>query len=304
VSARITRQAAAASIGVAIALMGMKGWSWFESGSVAILASLADSTLDLVASCFTYFAVRYAAAPADRDHRFGHGKAESFAALFQAALVLFSGIWIAVEAANKLVDGEPVRQPAQAFAVMVGSMIATGALIWWQSRAIARTGSIATKGDRAHYAADLASNVVVMIGIAASALLGVGWADAAAGLVVAGWLGYGAWGLARDAADHLMDRELPDLERDRIRALALADSAIVGVHDLRTRASGAFVHIQFHADLDPDLSLRQAHEIVVAAERRIRAEFPASDIIIHPDPLDAAEPHGHEHFQEGRIASG
>ncbi len=302
-AAAITQRAALLSVAVALALIGLKGWSWITSESVAMLSSLADSMLDLVASLFTYFAVRYAAAPPDRDHRYGHGKAESFAGLFQAGLVAVSGALIAVEAIRRLLDGRPVSHGGEAIVVMVLSIALTGALIWRQSRAVAQTGSVATQGDRAHYAADLLANVAVIIGIAASAFLGWTWADAAAGLLVAAWLAHGAWQVARQAADHLMDKELPDADRERIRALALEDGDVISVHDLRTRASGPFVHIQFHADLNPDLPLRRAHEIVVAAESRIRAEFQAADIIIHPDPVDSAEPHGHEFFAEGHKAT-
>jgi cation diffusion facilitator family transporter len=148
----------------------------------------------------------------------------------------------------------------------------------------------------------LAANVVVILGLAAGALWGLTWADAAAGLLVALWLGHGAWEVSRDSANHLMDHELPEADRTRITALAVEDPRIRHVHELRTRASGPYIHIQFHADLDPSQSLLEAHAIVVAAENRIRAVYPAADIIIHPDPGDHAEPHGHEAFAERRAA--
>lgn len=302
-SASITREAAVLSVVVAAALIALKGWAWLASGSVAMLSSLADSMLDIVASLFTYFAVRYAAVPPDREHRFGHGKAESFAGLFQAGLVALSGALIAVEAVKRLVSGRPVTHGVEAIVVMVISIALTAVLIWRQTRAVQKTGSVATQGDRAHYAADLLANVAVIVGIAASAFLGWAWADAVAGLLVAAWLAWGAWKVAAQSADHLMDRELADADRARIKALALEGGEVLAVHDLRTRAAGPFVHIQFHADLDPDLPLRRAHEIIVAAEARIRSEFQAADIIIHPDPANAAAPHGHEYFAEGRTAS-
>lgn len=303
-ASRITRNASLLSVGAAFLLMALKGGSWLQSGSVAMLSSLADSTLDLAASLFTYFAVRYASAPPDREHRFGHGKAESFAGLFQAGLVAVTGGLIAVEAVRRLVRAQPITHGAEALGVMIVSILVTGALVMAQTRAVAQTGSVATKGDRAHYAADFAGNVVAMVGIAAGVFLHWTWADAVAGLIVAAWLGWGALEVARTAADNLMDRELPDADRQRIKALALEGGQVLGVHDVRTRAAGPYIHIQFHADLDPDLPLHRAHEIIVAAETRIRSAFPGADIIIHPDPLDAAEPHGLEHFAEGREAQG
>jgi ferrous-iron efflux pump FieF len=298
---RITAGAATLSVAVAILLVALKGGAWIFSGSVAMLASLADSTLDLAASLFTFFALRYAATPPDREHRFGHGKAEAFAALFQAGLVAVSGTLIAVEAVRRLASGQLVEHGGAAIGVMLLSMLLTGGLVLAQTRAVARTGSVAVKGDRAHYAADLAGNAAVIIGIAGSAFLNLPWADAVAGLVVAAWLGWGAWQVAREAADHLLDHELPEADRARIKALALEDSAIGGVHGLRTRSSGSLKHIQFHADIDGALTLHAAHEIIVAAEARIRAAYPGADIIIHPDPHDATARHGHEFFAgEGR----
>jgi cation diffusion facilitator family transporter len=302
-STRITRRAAVASVAVAFILIGLKGWAWIASGSVAMLSTLADSVLDLAASLFTFFAVRYAAAPPDREHRFGHGKAESFAGLFQAGLVVVSAALIMVEAVRRLLAPEPIVRGEEAVVVMFLSIALTAGLIAFQSRAIDQTGSLATKGDRAHYAADLSANALVIAGVAAGAFLGWSWADAAAGILVALWLGLSALHIAREAADHLMDRELSDEARARITDLALRDPAIVGIHDLRTRASGPYVHIQFHADLDPQLTLNAAHRIVVDCELRIRDEFPGADIIIHPDPIDCAEPHGHEYFAEGKTAA-
>lgn len=295
---RITRTVALLSVLVASLLIALKAWSWFQSGSVAMLSSLADSVLDFAASVFTFLAVRYAAAPPDAEHRYGHGKAEAFAGLFQAGLVAVSAALIALESTRRFLDPQPIRAGEEAIGVMLASIVLTGVLVLLQSRAIRQTGSVATKGDRAHYAADLAANVAVIAGIAAGYFLRLPWADAAAGLFVALWLAFGAWEVAREAADHLMDRELPDADRTRIEALALETGEVRRVHDLRTRASGPTIHIQFHADLDPALTLKAAHDIVVAAEGRIRAAYPAADVIIHPDPAGVAEPHGHEFFEK------
>lgn len=304
-ASRLTQRAAAASVAVALVLIGLKVFGWNQSGSIAILASLTDSILDLAASVFTFVAVRYAAAPPDQEHRFGHGKAEAFAGLFQAGLVAVSAGLLVVEAVRKAAAPEPQALTGTGVAVwvMIASTALTGALLWYQGRVVRLTGSIATKGDRAHYFSDLLSNLAVLVGIVIAGVFGWVLADAAAALFVALWLGHGAWGVARDAADHLMDRELPDADRARIIALARTDPAIQGVHDLRSRASGPFIHIQFHADLDPNLSLAQAHEIIVAAEQRILAAYPAADVIIHPDPIGEAEPHGNQSFATGHAAA-
>ncbi len=289
-SAVLTRRATTLSVLVAAILIVIKGFAWWQSGSVSMMASLADSSLDLVASLATFFAVRYATAPPDAEHRFGHGKAEAFASLLQGGLVFASAALIGQEALNRLAHPEPLQQEGWAMVVMVASIVLTLALITAQSRVLKQTGSVAVSGDRAHYAADLASNAISLIGIAAATLFVQ--ADAVAGLVIAAWLVWGAVGVFSEASVQLMDRELPDDQRARIVSLITQGGQIMGVHQLRTRASGPFVHIQMHADLDPKLSLAEAHDVMIAAENRVLVEFPAADILIHPDPRGLAEPHG------------
>lgn len=287
-----TRNVALLSVAVAAILIIVKAIAWRMSGSVAILASLSDSVLDLVASLITVYAVRYAAAPPDAEHRFGHGKAEAFSSLMQGGLVFASGALIGREAIDAFLHPRPVEHGLAGVVVMVISIGLTLALITAQTRVVKASGSIAISGDRAHYAADLASNAVALVGVGAAAWLGLSWIDAAAGLIVALWLIWGAIGVFREASAQLMDRELPDGERERIVALATSDPRVLGVHQLRTRASGPYVHIQMHADLAADISLAEAHSIIVAAENRVLEAFPSADLIIHPDPRGLAEKHG------------
>lgn len=301
-TAVLTRRVTLLSVGTAAVLVVIKLAAWLASGSTALLASMADSGLDLIASLGTAFAVRYAAAPPDAEHRFGHGKAEAFASLMQAGLVFASAALIAREAVADFSAPHPLRQEGWAVAVMAVSTLLTGVLITAQTRVLRQTQSVAVAGDRAHYATDLASNVIALIGIGASAWLGVNGFDAAAALAVAALLLWGAIGVFREAANQLMDRELPDDERAQIVALATADPRLTDIHQLRTRTSGPYIHIQMHADLDPQLTLEAAHEVIVAAERRILEAFPAADIIIHADPRGRAEPHGGA-FAESTAAS-
>lgn len=291
-SSRITRRVTRYAVAVALILMVIKAYAWMLSGSVAMLASMADSTLDLVASLVTFFAVRYAAAPPDAEHRFGHGKAEAFASLIQAGLVFASAALVGREAIVALIDPQPVAGEKAAIAVMVLSTLLTALLIGAQSQALRQTRSVALAGDRAHYASDLGANLVVLIALAVYAATGLQRIDAAAGLIVAVWLVWGAVGVFRQASAQLMDRELADEARAQIVALVMEDGAITGVHHLRTRASGPTIHIQLHADLNPDMTLIAAHEAIVAAEERLIAAFPAADIIIHPDPRGHAGKHG------------
>jgi ferrous-iron efflux pump FieF len=294
--AKLTARAAVASVCVALFLVGVKIWAQVQADSAALLASLADSALDVVASVVTLVSVRFAAEPPDAEHRYGHGKAEALAGVFQGGVVALSSILVAWTAIERLVEPTALKAEQPAMVAMVISIIMTGALVWFQSWTVKQTASIATKGDMGHYMSDFLTNVVALLGIGAAGVFGILWADGAAGLFVAAWLAHSAWGIAREAADHLLDREASDETRKQIKDIAHTVNGLRRVHDLRTRMSGPWLHIQFHADVDPLLTLAQAHVIVVEAERRIREAYPGADIIIHPDPDDGSEPHGHPAF--------
>ncbi|PXA84597.1 cation transporter [Caulobacter sp. D4A] len=287
--AALTRRVTALSVGTAAILIVIKGGAWLASGSLAMLASLADSGLDLVASLITFFAVRYAAEPPDAEHRFGHGKAEAFSSLIQGGLVFASAALIGREAIDGLLHPKPVEHSVWGIGVMIVSIGLTLALIRAQAAVMAKTRSVAVAGDHAHYAADLASNAVTLAGLAAVALLGWTWVDAAAGLAVAAWLLWGAVGVFRQAADQLMDHELPVEEREAILALLVDDPRIGGVHQLRTRAAGPNIHVQGHMDLAAGQTLAQAHAVMSAAEDRVKAAFPSADVLLHPDPRGHSE---------------
>ncbi|MCI3134723.1 cation diffusion facilitator family transporter [Phenylobacterium aquaticum] len=291
-TAALTRRVTMLSVATATVLVTIKAIAWIASGSVALLASMADSGLDLVASLITFFAVRYAAAPPDDEHRFGHGKAEAFSSLVQAGLVFASAALIGQEALRHLAAPHPLAQEGWAVAVMAISTLLTFLLIAAQTRVLKQTNSVAVSGDRAHYATDLASNIIALFGIAASAVIGVNGLDAIAALAVTGLLLWGAISVFREASHQLMDRELPEEDRERIIALLTEDGRLTDVHQLRTRASGPYVHIQMHVDLDPALTLEEAHSVMVEAEKRVLVHFPAADILMHPDPRGRAEPHG------------
>jgi cation diffusion facilitator family transporter len=288
---RLTFTITAFSVGAASFLTVIKLIGWWRGGSVALLASLADSALDVLAALATFVAVRVAAAPPDAEHRFGHGKAEAFSSLVQGALVFASAALIGREAVMRLVHPTPLADEGWALIIMLISTAATYTLVTAQSRVLAKARSVAVSGDRAHYSADLASNIAAVIGIGLARLTGDPRLDAAAGLFVALWLIWGAIKVFRDATDHLMDRELSTVERQQIVDAVLADGAIHNVHELRTHASGSRLHIQMHVDLDPDQTLEAAHTIVDAAEQRVIAAFPTADVIIHPDPEGRAEVH-------------
>ena len=298
--AALTRRVTYYSVATAGVLVTIKLAAWLASGSIALLASTADSGLDLVASLITFFAVRYAAAPPDAEHRFGHGKAEGFASLMQAGLVFASAALIGQQAIVDLMHPKPVQQGGWAVAVMAVSIALTALLLIAQGRVLKQTASVAVSGDRAHYAADLASNLIALVVIGLTAWMGWVSLDALGALAIAALLLWGAVGVFRQSSGELMDHELDDEVRARIVALMTEDARLTHVHQLRTRASGPVIHVQMHVDLDPDLSLEAAHQVIVAAEKRVLAAFPSADILIHADPRGRAEPHGGA-FAESRV---
>lgn len=295
-SQRINTLATVLSVSVASILVIAKLAGWWASGSIALLASFFDSLLDLAASVTAFLAVRYAARPADNEHRFGHGKAEAFSSLLQAVLVAASAAFLFVEGTRRLIDPQPVDAGGWALAVMALSLVLTLGLIRMQTLVIRRTGSIAVTGDRAHYSADLLSNLAVMGGIAIAVFAGFERADPILALFVGVLLAKSAFELGRDSVNQLLDRELPDATRAHIEALLTDDPRVLGIHELRTRAAGPLIHIQVHMDLDPYQSLKDAHEVVVDAENRVLAHYPAADLLIHSDPKGYGEAHGRGFF--------
>ena len=291
-NAALTRRVTRLSVGFAVALSLIKTAAWLASGSVAMLASLADSGLDILAAAATFFAVRYAAVPPDHDHTFGHGKAEAFASLIQAGLVFASAALVGRESIERLIAPRPVTHEVWDLGVMVVSTVLTLALVQAQTQVLKSAQSVAVNSDRTHYLADIAANLVAFTGIGLSLWLNSPVADAVAGLLVTVWLVWGAVSVFRGAGVELMDQELGLESRNRIIALMRLDPLVRGVHELRTRASGPYIHMQMHVEMDPDMTLAQAHHVMVEAERRVLDAFPMADIMIHPDPRGQAEAHG------------
>jgi cation diffusion facilitator family transporter len=198
-TAALTRRVTRLSVATALILTFLKLAAWILSGSIATLASLADSALDVIAALGTFMAVRYAAAPPDREHRYGHGKGEAFASLLQAGLVFASAALVGEEAIEHLISPEPIRSEAWPLGVMAISTLLTVLLLRAQAQVLRRTHSVAVAGDRMHYLTDLASNLFALVGIALAAMLHAPRLDAAAGLIVAGWLVWGAIQVFRDS---------------------------------------------------------------------------------------------------------
>jgi ferrous-iron efflux pump FieF len=282
-NAILLKRVTLASTLTALVLIALKLVTWLWTGSVSMLASLVDSAMDAIASLINLLAVRYALVPADDEHRFGHGKAESLAGLAQAAFISGSALFLLLHAVDRILHPAPVQRTTLGIAVIVFSLALTLALLTYQRYVIRHTGSVAIRADALHYATDVLSN----LGVIAALLLaqfGLPIFDPILAIAIAGYILIGAWRIGRDSLDHLMDRELDDAVRERIKQLALEHTEVRGIHELRTRRAGQTAFIQLHLEMEPQLTLAEAHAIADMVEAQIRAAVPSSDVIIHQDP--------------------
>lgn len=282
--ARLTRSAAFASIAVAVFLAMLKGWAAWRTGSTAMLGSLADTALDLVASLATLIGVWIAAQPADREHRFGHGKAEALAAIVQVMLIAVSAAGIGFRAVTQFGSQAPTAAASEGIGVSLVAILATFALLAWQRHVIRRTGSVAIRTDALHYQSDLLLNLAVIAALVLDQFAGVTQADPLFGLGIALWLAWGAWRGASEAVDQLLDREWPEDKRLRFVEVVARHPELSRLHDLRTRTSGMHDFVQFHVGLPPDMTVREAHDVVERVENALREAFPDTEVLIHIDP--------------------
>lgn len=287
--ARLMRLATYASVSVATVLIVSKLAVWLLSGSVALLGSLIDSALDVIASLINLYAVHEALVPPDREHRFGHGKAESLAALGQSVFVGGSALILLYEAGDRLLHPQALSHEGWAIGVMALSLVLSVGLVAFQRSVVRRTGSVAITADSLHYVTDVLINGGVIIGLGAIALFGWTTLDPLIAVAVAIYLLYTAAKIARGSIDTLMDREFDEADRARIRAIVLSHSEARAMHDLRTRSSGLTSFIQFHLELDGDMALRRAHAIADEVEAMVNAAFPEAEVLIHQDPEGIAE---------------
>jgi ferrous-iron efflux pump FieF len=288
-AARLMRAATYASVAVAGTLIVVKLAAWLFTDSVSLLSTLIDSLLDAAASIINLLAVRHALAPADREHRFGHGKAEPLAALGQTAFIAGSAVFLVIEAGHRLFAPRPVLHVEVGIGVMILAIVVTFALTRFQAHVVRKTGSVAIKADSLHYLGDILVNAAVIAALLLASQFGWLMADPLFGIAIAGYILIVAWRIARGAFDMLMDRELPEPERARIRRIVLEHPSVIDMHDLRTRASGRKTFIQVHIELDGDLSLYRAHDVADEVEASLRAAYPGAEVIIHQDPYGIDE---------------
>ncbi len=287
--ALLIKAASYASVCTALSLVMLKAWGWQETSSVSILSSLADSVLDVFASAITFWAVRYSLSPADNEHRFGHGKSEGLAALVQSLIIAGSGLYVCYEAVNRIFSPREISEPEIGLGVIIISTAATVCLVGLQRYVGKRTGSVAISADAVHYQSDLIINLGVGIAIVLTSWTGIAIIDPLVGLIVAIFILNSVLSIASHSLRILLDHEIPLEAQQAIEEMALAHKDVRGFHDIKTRFSGNHYIVQFHLEMEPDITLLRTHLILDDVEAEIEKRYPGCEIIIHADPLGFAE---------------
>jgi len=287
--AQLMRWATYASASIAMVLIVAKLIAWMMSDSITILATLIDSCLDAAASLITLFAVHHALQPADKEHRFGHGKAEALAGLGQAMFIAGSAMFLLLESINRLLHPKDLEVIDIGIIVMILSIILTAILIAFQNYVVKQTGSTAIKADSLHYKTDLLVNFAV-IGALLLAMYGWNGFDPVFAIVIAAYILHSAWEIGVDAVDELMDKEFSNEERAQIKTMVRGFDGVLGMHDLRTRKAGLTSFIQLHLELDGNLTLNQAHEVSEQVEAMLKEKWADAEVLIHEDPHGIDEP--------------
>lgn len=280
----LRRMASIVALVVALGLVVIKVWAWLATGSISLLTSAADGLVDVVASIVTFAGVRYAARPADRGHRYGHGKAEAVAAFVQALLLTGAAVWLGIESAQGLFVPRVLNQTGFGIWVIVGSSLAAAGLVGMQTLVVRRTGSTAIAADRAHYVTDVAVNLAVLIALLLERFLGWARADAIGALAISVYMVWTAWSMAAHSLIQLFDRELDTAERTRIEVVVRGCDGVQSVHDIRTRNGGDRVFVEFHVEVDGALSVAEGHAIVDRAEKKVQQLFHVADVTAHLEP--------------------
>ena len=288
-TARLMRWATYASVSVATVLIITKFTAWLLTDSVSLLSTLIDSLLDAAASLINLLAVHHALQPADREHRFGHGKAEPLASLAQGAFIFGSAVFLLIEAGERFAHPKALVNPEIGYGVMVFSIVLTVTLVIFQRYVVRRSGSLAIRADSLHYQTDVLINGSVILSLFLTSEMRWLAADPLFAAGIAAYIIRTAWKIGLDAFNILMDRELPDEDSNQITEIALAHEGVRGLHDLRTRSSGTHVFIQMHLEMDGEITLNEAHVIADAVELDLLRVFPNAEVIVHEDPEGVEE---------------
>ena len=274
------------SILAASFLVVIKLTTGYITGSISVWASLLDSTMDIFASAINYFAVRAAARPADADHTYGHGKAESLAGLFQSIVIAASGIFLVRESIRRIINPNQTSSEWIGIITMIIAVLVSIALVVRLRRVARETESPALHADAMHYVTDIYSNLSALLALVIIGLTPWQIADPIISLAIAFYILWSAVTVGRESIDALMDRRLPLKVDAQIKEVVdrYLDQGVLGFHDLRTRRSGSQKFIDLHLEVERHMRLEEAHDLTVRVLRAIEAEIPRARVHIHTDP--------------------
>lgn len=281
---RLNRNAAYLSIGLSLFLVCIKAYAWFKTDSLSLLSSLLDSSLDVVVSSFNMMAIIYAAKPADDDHSFGHDAIEDIVGLVQAAFIGASGLFLIYEAVHRFITPQEVIYPGTGIVVLVVSIACTLLIVLYQKNVLKQTGSLVIEADSLHYWNDFLVNGSIILSLLIASRPGLGIVDPLMAVGIAFYILYSSFSIGRRAFNNLMNKELPEAERNQIIALLDAEPEILGYHALKSTRSGSKAFVQLHLELEETLSLKEAHAITAAVREKMLRLLGDADIIIHEDP--------------------
>lgn len=284
---------AAITIGVGIVVLALKLAAWAMTGSAALFSDALESTVNVAASIIALAALRMAALPADKNHPYGHEKAEFFAAVIEGALIIAAAVTILQHAWASYAAPQPLGQPWSGLALNLAATALNG---FWGARLLTegrRFRSVALIADARHLQADVVSSLVVLAGLVLAVLTGVPWLDPVLAAGVALHVLWSGFTVLRDSVGGLMDAAPPEDVVARIRAVVATEAAgALEAHDLLTRQAGRVTYLEFHLVVPGAMSVADAHAICDRLEAALKAEIPGLSVTIHVEPEGKAKHHG------------
>ncbi len=273
---------------VATMIFGAKIYGWFLTDSVAMLASLVDSMLDVSSSTLNIFAMNISLRPPDDKHRFGYEKVEDLAIFSQSIFFLASGMFALASSVKRFFLPHELSEMSVGINVMLFSIGLTVILLTYQNFVINRTASRIVMADKLHYLMDLLTNLAVLISI----YLGTKFIiiDTLIGFAIACYIIYNSYKMFKSAFNNLIDREFDEENKNKvISIISKFHSQVSAIHELKTRYAGNKPFIQFHMEVDGNMRLVNVHEIIEKIINDLSDEFPGAEIIIHADPQGIVE---------------
>lgn len=272
-------------------LVAMKIAVGIYIGSVAVISEAIHSGIDLIAAGVALFAVRTSSKPADEKHPFGHGKIENISGTFEAWLIFLAAVWIVYEAVHKLINPAPIETASLGVAVMLVSALVNIIVSRQLFKVGRQTDSIAIQADAWHLRTDVYTSAGIMVGLA---IIWWGerffpqydlfWIDPLCAIAVAVLIGKAAYDLTKQSAQDLMDASLPEEEASMRELIKSYHPVIRGFHYLRTRKAGNLRFIEFHIQVDSEMTVNDSHRLSQELARKFKQDFPNSTVTIHIEP--------------------